>query len=90
MCGVSENLLFLQPEIAEIRKNSKWNMVIERNIHLQKLIEGKHNGMIKVVTGIRRSGKSFLLFNLFVNHLKEQGVTSNHIIEIDLEDRRNK
>ena len=90
MCRVSENLLFLQPEIAEIRKNSKWNMVIERNIHLQKLIEGKHNGMIKVVTGIRRSGKSFLLFNLFVNHLKEHGVTSNHIIEIDLEDRRNK
>ena len=65
-------------------------MVIERNIHLQKLIEGKHNGMIKVVTGIRRSGKSFLLFNLFVNHLKEQGVTPDHIIGIDLEDRRNK
>lgn len=65
-------------------------MVIERDIHLQKLIEGKHNGMIKVVTGIRRSGKSFLLFNLFVNHLKEQGVTPDHIIGIDLEDRRNK
>ena len=65
-------------------------MVIERNIHLQKLIEGKHNGMIKVVTGIRRSGKSFLLFKLFVNHLKEQGVTADHIICIDLEDRRNK
>ena len=65
-------------------------MVIERNIHLQKLIEGKHNGMIKVVTGIRRSGKSFLLFNLFVNHLKEIGVTPDHIIGIDLEDRRNK
>ena len=65
-------------------------MVIERKIHLQKLIEGKHNGMIKVVTGIRRSGKSFLLFNLFVNHLKEQGVTPDHIIGIDLEDRRNK
>lgn len=65
-------------------------MVIERNTHLQKLIEGKHNGMIKVVTGIRRSGKSFLLFNLFVNHLKEIGVTPDHIIGIDLEDRRNK
>ena len=65
-------------------------MVIERNTHLQKLIEGKHNGMIKVVTGIRRSGKSFLLFNLFVNHLKETGVTPDHIIGIDLEDRRNK
>lgn len=65
-------------------------MVIERNIHLQKLIEGKHNGMIKVVTGIRRSGKSFLLFNLFVQHLKDTGVASDHIIGIDLEDRRNK
>ena len=65
-------------------------MIIERPLHLQKLIEGKHNGMIKVVTGIRRSGKSFLLFNLFVNHLKEQGVTPDHIIGIDLEDRRNK
>lgn len=46
--------------------------------------------MIKVVTGIRRSGKSFLLFNLFVNHLKEKGVTPDRIIGIDLEDRRNK
>ena len=46
--------------------------------------------MIKVVTGIRRSGKSFLLFNLFTEHLKESGVLSDHIISIDLENRRNK
>ena len=65
-------------------------MVINRDLHLQRLIEGKHNGMIKVVTGIRRSGKSFLLFNLFTEHLKESGVLSDHIISIDLENRRNK
>jgi len=48
-----------------------------------------HNGMIKVITGIRRCGKSYLLFNLFVEYLKSQGVTDNQIIKIDLEDRRN-
>jgi predicted AAA+ superfamily ATPase len=46
--------------------------------------------MIKVVTGIRRSGKSYLLFTLFYNYLKNEGVDSEHIIRIDLEDRRNK
>ena len=65
-------------------------MIINRDIHLQKLIESKHNGMIKVVTGIRRSGKSFLLFNLFAQHLTESGVTPDHIVTIDLENRRNK
>ncbi|MBR4390002.1 MAG: ATP-binding protein [Prevotella sp.] len=65
-------------------------MIINRDIHLQKLIEGKHNGMIKVVTGIRRSGKSFLLFNLFAQHLKDSGVMPDHIVTIDLENRRNK
>ena len=65
-------------------------MVINRDLHLQRLIEGKHNGMIKVVTGIRRSGKSFLLFNLFTEYLKESGVQDDHIISIDLENRRNK
>ena len=49
-----------------------------------------HNGMIKVVTGIRRCGKSYLLFNLFGDYLKAQGVDDEHIIKVDLEDRRNK
>ncbi len=44
-------------------------MEIKRDIHLKKLIESKHNGMIKVVTGVRRCGKSYLLFNLFCQHL---------------------
>lgn len=65
-------------------------MRIERNLYLDKVIESRHNGMIKIVTGVRRSGKSYLLFNLFGDWLKEHGVDEKHIIKIDLEDRRNK
>ena len=65
-------------------------MVIKRDIHLKKLIDSKHNGIIKVVTGVRRCGKSYLLFNLFCHHLKEAGIAADHIIKVDLEDRRNK
>lgn len=64
-------------------------MIIKRDLYLDKLIRSMHNGMIKVITGIRRCGKSYLLFNLFVEYLKSQGVTDNQIIKIDLEDRRN-
>ena len=64
--------------------------MIKRDIHLKKLIDSKHNGMIKVVTGVRRCGKSYLLFNLFCHHLKEAGIADDHIIKVDLEDRRNK
>lgn len=48
------------------------------------------NGMIKVVTGIRRCGKSYLLFNIFKNYLLEHGVASSHIITIELDQRKNK
>ena len=65
-------------------------MEIKRDIYLNKLIMSMHNGMIKVVTGIRRCGKSYLLFNLFNDYLKAQGVDDEHIIKVDLEDRRNK
>lgn len=65
-------------------------MIIHRPHYLNKLIDCRHNGMIKIVTGIRRCGKSFLLFTLFSDWLKNQGVSSQHIIQIDLEDRRNK
>lgn len=65
-------------------------MVIERNLYLQKLLSHRHNGMIKVVTGMRRCGKSYLLFRLFVNALQKEGVDDAHIIRINLEDRRNK
>lgn len=62
-------------------------MEIKRYIYifLQKLINRMHNGMIKVIIGIRRSGKSFLLFTIFRNYLKSQGVTDDHIIAIELD-----
>lgn len=63
-------------------------MVINRDYYLQQLIERKHNGLIKIVTGLRRSGKSFLLFNLFHHHLVESGVDENHIIEVSFDDFR--
>ncbi|MDE6042206.1 MAG: ATP-binding protein [Muribaculaceae bacterium] len=65
-------------------------MRIERKIYLDKVIESRHNGMIKIITGVRRSGKSFLLFEIFAEWLEAQGVSSDHIIKIDLENRRNK
>lgn len=65
-------------------------MEIKRDIYLKKIVARKHNRMIKVITGMRRSGKSYLLFNLFLNHLKSEGVDDRHIIMIDLEDRRYK
>lgn len=65
-------------------------MVINRGIYLNRLIASKHNGLIKIITGLRRCGKSYLLFKLFKEHLKNVGVDDNHIIQVDLEDRRNK
>ena len=65
-------------------------MEIKRNIYLDKLIRKKKNGLIKVVTGIRRCGKSYLLFNLFHDHLQSIGIPENHIIEVALDDRSNK
>lgn len=63
------------------------SMIIERNTYLNKLIDGLSNKMIKIVTGLRRSGKSFLLFELFHSYLIKQGVNREHIIEIALDNR---
>ena len=65
-------------------------MLIKRDIYLDKLIERQNNGMVKVITGIRRCGKSFLLFNLFHNYLVSHGVSEEHIIEISFDDRKSK
>ena len=63
---------------------------IRRDIYLNRLIARRHNQRIKIVTGVRRSGKSYLLFTLFDEWLRSQGVDDTHIIKIDLEDRRNR
>ncbi|MCM1482939.1 MAG: ATP-binding protein [Muribaculaceae bacterium] len=64
-------------------------MVIPRPSYLDQLIAAKGNQMIKIVTGIRRCGKSFLLFNIFHEYLNSIGVNDNHIIEVALDDRVN-
>ena len=65
-------------------------MQIKRDLYLQRLIRREKNGLIKVITGVRRCGKSYLLFNLFHNYLNEKGIDGDHIIEIALDDRSNK
>ena len=64
-------------------------MEIKRDIYLNQLINARQNGFIKVVTGPRRCGKSFLLTTLFHNHLLSEGIAEDHIIEVALEDRMN-
>ena len=65
-------------------------MEIKRDFYLNKLIQHKQNGLVKIITGVRRSGKSYLLFKLFRNHLIENGVAPDHIISIALDDYENK
>ena len=65
-------------------------MEIRRDYYLNKLLLKQNNGLIKVITGIRRCGKSYLLFNLFKKHLLETGVEPDHIIEIAFDSFENK
>jgi len=65
-------------------------MKIERNAYMQQLIDSKDNGLIKIVTGLRRVGKSYLLKTLFKEYLLKEGIMKDHILIIDLEDRRQK
>lgn len=57
-------------------------MIINRDFYLNKLISTRQNNMVKVITGIRRCGKSFLLFNLFKEYLSQNGIDESHFIEI--------
>lgn len=65
--------------------NRRICMEFKREIWLNKLIQKKHNGLVKVITGIRRCGKSYLLFNLFKAHLLADGVVQDHIIEMSFD-----
>lgn len=65
-------------------------MEFNRQTYLQKLISGKGNHLVKVITGIRRCGKSYLLFTLFTRYLAENGIPQDHIIKIALDDIENK
>ena len=61
-------------------------MVIERNKYLQELVDCRHNGLVKIITGMRRCGKSFLLFRLFRRFLEDNGVANDHIVEMAFDD----
>ena len=63
-------------------------MEFKRDYYLQQLIQAEQMDMIKIVTGVRRCGKSYLLFNLFRNYLLSQGVQENHIIGLELDGER--
>lgn len=60
-------------------------MKFKREYYIEKLISSKHNHLIKIVIGLRRVGKSYLLFNLYKQHLLDNGVDTNHVIEIQLD-----
>lgn len=82
---------FLQYDIRSIDNFHYFcDMIIPRDKYLQELKSVMHNGMIKIITGVRRCGKSYLLFELFKQSLLESGVDEEHIIQVDLENRRSK
>ena len=61
--------------------------MIKRDAYLNRLISKKENGLIKIITGIRRCGKSYLLFELYKNYLNSQGIDDSHIIQIPLDEK---
>lgn len=78
------------PHSSKIFKTRGTEMDIKRDKYLSDLVNRMNNGMIKVVTGIRRCGKSYLIFTIFKNYLKEQGVDEAHIVTIELDQRKDK
>ena len=65
-------------------------MIVNRYKYIEQLSRSKNNGLIKIITGLRRSGKSFLLKKLFRQHLLDEGVREDHILVIDMESRKNR
>ena len=65
-------------------------MVFNRDLYLKKLISASNNDMIKIITGVRRCGKSYLLFQIFYSYLRAQGVAEDHIIGLAMDDNHNK
>ncbi len=65
-------------------------MIIERKKYIQQLLDSRHNKLVKIITGIRRCGKSFLLFNLFKKQLEKEGIDNEHIIEMAFDDFGNR
>ena len=61
-------------------------MIVNRDKYLQELVSSRHNGLVKIITGMRRCGKSFLLFRLFKRFLEDDGVMPDHIIEMPFDD----
>lgn len=88
---VLNNLYIFTPKIcANAHFLGIGDMEFKRNVYLQHLISGKGNGLVKIVTGIRRCGKSYLLFNLFRSHLLQTGVDEEHIFMMALDDWKNR
>lgn len=89
---VKEGIICTNKKRGILKKLSKQMvdvMIIERKQYLDELIKKRNNGRIKIVTGIRRCGKSYLLFNLYKNYLLDNGIRENQIIEIALDDIEN-
>ena len=83
VCAHLTQTRYAQKACAEMRINMEKE--IKRDYYLEQLIKRKDNGLIKIVTGIRRCGKSYLLRTLFKNHLLENGVDEKHIIEMSFD-----
>lgn len=79
---------FVSQKVSQVTKIG--NMIVNRNRYIDQLSRSKGNGLIKIITGLRRSGKSFLLKKLFCQHLLDGGVREDHILVIDMENRKNK
>ena len=94
ICRIGLKSLILCRKSGNIAKKTtqtkKEAMIIRRDFYLQQLIDGKQNGLVKIVTGVRRCGKSYLLFRLFYRHLIASGVSDDHIVKIALDDIESK